>query len=124
MQLPENEVYNYSYDNANNLISQIDPSSNESTSTYDGGNNQIEATDANMQTTASRYFPNGNMDYDTKVISSSDNLLANSSFEKGSSWPENWTKVYEPGKTATYNWEATGKFGGKVVSIKDPTGWA
>ncbi len=124
VELPESQVYDYKYNSSNSLIEESDANSNVSSFDYDSKNNQTESTDPNIQTTASRYFSNGNIDYDTKVISAADNLLANSSFEYGSSWADNWMQNTEPGKTATFNWASTAKFGNKAVSISNPTGWA
>lgn len=60
-------------------------------------------------------------------MSAADNLITNSSIEldaNSDNWPDNWTKITEAGKTATYAWSGTAKFGNKSISITNPTGWA
>ena len=127
VQLPENQNATYEYDNQNNLIKEQDFNQNVSTNDYDGKDNQTEATDSNVQTTASRYDTKGNLLYDTYPMSAADNLLANSSFELDSNndnWPDHWQQFKAPGSTATFAWANISKFGGKSVSISNPTGWA
>lgn len=127
VQLPGGQTSYNTYDSQNNLTQEQDFNSNITSSDYDSKNNQIESTDANVQTTASRYDANGNMDYDTKPMSVADNKLANSSFELDNNtdnWPDNWTQATETGKSATFAWSTTSKFGAKSISISNPTGWA
>jgi len=115
------------YDSSNNPIKETDFNGYISTNDYDSKNNQIEATDANIQTTASRYLSNGNTEYDTKLISAADNLVANSSFETDNdadTWPDHWTRMVQDTKTASFTWSSTAKYGNKAVSISNPTGWA
>ena len=127
VQLPENQLATNTYDNKNNLTTAKDYNSNTSFSTYDTKNNKTEATDPNLQTSATRYNANGNLINNTQVMSAADNFVANSSFEldiNARNWPDNWTQLTEPSKTASYAWSTTTKFGQKSVSISDPTGWA
>ncbi|MGJ3195876.1 DNRLRE domain-containing protein [Peribacillus frigoritolerans] len=127
VQLPENQKGMYSYDNQNNLIKEQDFNENVSTNDYDGNNNQTEATDPNVQTSASRYDSKGNLLYDTHPMSAADNMLANSSFEfdqNSDNWPDNWEQLKDTGSTANFAWSSTSKFGGKGVSISNPTSWA
>jgi RHS repeat-associated protein len=127
VQVPGGQTGYNTYDSQNNLTKEQDFNSNITSSDYDSNNNQTESTDANVQTSASRYAANGNMQYDTKPMSVADNKLANSSFELDNNtdnWPDNWTKATETGKTATFAWSTTSKYGGKSVSISNPTGWA
>jgi len=127
VQLPENQRASNTYDSNNNLITAEDYNSNTSYSGYDAKNNKTEATDPNLQTSATRYAANGNLLNYTNTMSAADNLVANSSFEldnDANNWPDNWTKSTEPGKTATYAWSTTTKFGQKSVSVSNPTGWA
>ncbi|MGM0879095.1 MAG: DNRLRE domain-containing protein [Bacillota bacterium] len=127
VKLPENQTASYTYDSQSNLIKEQDFNSNISTSDYDTKNNQTESTDANVQTSASRYAANGNVEYDTHPMSAADNMITNSGFEIADStgnWADNWTQAIEPGKTATYAWSTTAKYGTKSISISNPTGWA
>lgn len=127
VQLPENQNATYSYDNQNNLIKEQDFNQNVSTNDYDGKNNQTEATDSNVQTSASRYNSKGNLVYNTHPMSAADNMLTNSSFEldrNSDNWPDNWEQLKDSGSTANFSWSSTNKFGGKAVSISNPTSWA
>ncbi|MGE7717885.1 DNRLRE domain-containing protein [Priestia megaterium] len=127
VQLPGGQTSYNTFDSQNNLTQEQDFNSNITSSDYDSNNNLMESTDANTQTSASRYDANGNIEYDTKPISVADNKLANSSFELDSNtdnWPDNWTKATEAGKTASFAWSTTSKFGAKSISISNPTGWA
>lgn len=127
VQLPENQSEIHTYDSQNNRISSRDFNLNTSNFSYDVNNNQTEFTDPYTQSAASSYFPNGNLDYSTNMMAAADNLLANSSFEWDSdsnNWPDNWTQAVESGKTATFAWSGTAKYGNKGVSISNPTGWA
>ncbi|MGD9568538.1 MAG: RHS repeat-associated core domain-containing protein, partial [Sedimentibacter sp.] len=127
VQLPENQSASVSYDSQNNPIENIDFNGNKSNYSYDSDSNQLESTDANIQTSANRYWSNGNLWYSTNIMSAADNLITNSSMELDSnsdSWPDNWTKITESGKTATYAWSGTAKYGNKSISISNPTGWA
>lgn len=124
VQLPEGQNSSIAYDTNNNPIEETDFNGNESSSTFDKDNNELASIDPYLQSTASRYSDNGNMEYDTKTISAADNLVSNSSLENGTSWPESWTQAVESGKTATFNWSDTAKFGNKSISISNPTGWA
>jgi RHS repeat-associated protein len=127
VKLPENQAASYTYDSQSNLIKEQDFNNNISTSDYDTKNNNTESTDANVQTSASRYEANGNVDYDTHPMSTADNQITNSSFEidnNTDNWVDNWTQAIEPGKTATFAWSSTAKFGTKAISISNPTGWA
>ncbi len=126
-QLPENQSEIYTYDGQNNRITSRDFNLNTSKFSYDGSNNETESTDPYTQTTASRYLSNGNLDYSTNMMAAADNLLANSSFEldaDSNSWPDNWTQAVDTGKTATFAWPGTAKYGNKGISISNPTGWA
>ena len=94
---------------------------------YDFQNNNIESIDPFMQTNANRYFSNGNTQYTTAEMSPADNLTPNSSFEfdaNSDNQPDDWTQTKQSGTTATFAWTSTAKFGGKAVSISNPTGWA
>ncbi|TDL76108.1 DNRLRE domain-containing protein [Peribacillus frigoritolerans] len=127
VKLPENQTASYTYDSQSNLIKEQDFNSNISTSDYDTKNNQTESTDANVQTSASRYAANGNVEYDTHPMSAADNQITNSSIEidnNTDNWADNWTQAIEPGKTATFDWSNTAKYGTKAISISNPTGWA
>ncbi|MGD9570034.1 MAG: DUF6531 domain-containing protein [Sedimentibacter sp.] len=127
VQLPENQSASVSYDSQNNPIENIDFNGNTSNYSYDSDSNQLESTDANIQTSANRYWSNGNLWYSTNLMSAADNLITNSSMEldaNSDSWPDNWTKITESGKTATYAWSGTAKYGNKSISISNPTGWA
>lgn len=127
VQLPENQSEINTYDSQNNRITSRDFNLNTSKFSYDGSNNQTEFTDPYTQTAASSYLSNGNLDYSTNMMAAADNLLANSSFEldaEPNSWPDNWTQAVESGKTATFAWSGTAKYGNKGVSISNPTGWA
>ncbi|WP_207671425.1 hypothetical protein [Clostridium thermarum] len=123
VQLPEGQNSTTVYDQRNNPVVQTDFNGYQSINAYDNNNNQLEATDANIQTRASRYFSNGNIDYDTRMISSSDNLISNGNFENGTTWPDKWTSSIENGKTALITWPSTAKYGNKGLSISNPTGW-
>ena len=127
MKLPENQTASYTYDSQNNLVKEQDFNSNVSTSDYDLKNNQTESTDPYVQTSASRFDSRGNLLYETHPMSVADNLLANSSFEldqNSDSWPDNWQQYKAPDSSATFAWSNTSKFGGKSVSISNPTSWA
>lgn len=127
VQYPEGQNSTINYDSNNNPIKETDFNGNESENIFDDKNNQLESIDPYLQTTASRYFVNGNIDYDTKIISAADNLAANSSFEidnDTNNWPDHWTQMVQDTKTATFTWSNTAKYGKKAVSISDPTGWA
>ncbi|HVI42558.1 MAG TPA: DNRLRE domain-containing protein, partial [Anaerovoracaceae bacterium] len=81
--LPENQSASYTYDNGSDLTKGRDFNGNDSSFDYDPDHNQLESTDPNMQTSASRYYNNGNLNgnlwYTTNLMSAADNLLANSS---------------------------------------------
>lgn len=127
VQLPENQNATYSYDSQNNLIKEQDFNQNVSSNDYDSKNNLTEATDPNVQTSASRYDSKGNLLYDTHPMSAADNMLTNSSFEldqNTDNWPDNWEQLKDSGSTANFAWSSTSKFGGKAVSISNPTSWA
>lgn len=124
VQLPEGQSSTTDYDTNNNPVNDTDYNGNESTNIYDSKNNHFETVDPYLQATASRFHTNGNIEYETKSITAADNLAPNSSFEYGTSFADNWTQAVESGKTATFNWSSTAKFGNKSVSITDPTGWA
>ena len=79
---PLNEKYEFSYDSSNNLVQEIDPENRVNNNSYDQSNNQTESTDAYTQTSASRYLPNGNIDYETGLISAGENIVSNSSAER------------------------------------------
>ena len=114
------------YDSNNNPISSTDFNNNTSTSDYDAQGNNVGSTDAQMQTNANRYFSSGITQYTTAQMSAADNLVANSSFEIDSNTdnqPDGWTQTVQSGKTATFAWASTAKFGSKAVSITNPTGW-
>ncbi|WP_240620220.1 DNRLRE domain-containing protein [Peribacillus acanthi] len=124
---PENQTASYTYDSQNNLVKEQDFNNNVSTSDYDTNNKNIESTDANVQTSASRHDSNGNVKYDTHPMSAADNLIANSSYEidqDSNNWPDNWVQEKDKDSTATYSWSNTSKFGGKSVSISNPSSWA
>jgi hypothetical protein len=81
----------------------------------------------NVQTSASAFDTTGNLQYYTNQMSAADNQITNSSFEidaNADNWPDNWTQAIETGKTASFAWSPTAKFGAKAVSISNPTGWA
>ncbi|WP_052948028.1 DNRLRE domain-containing protein [Aneurinibacillus tyrosinisolvens] len=124
--LPGGQTSYDTYDSQNNLVKEQDFNKNISSSDYDAKNNQTESTDANVQTVAQRYNSAGNLLYSTNTMSVADNLVPNSSFEQGTttSWPDNWVQEIETGKTATYGWSSTTKWGKKAISISNPTGWA
>lgn len=127
VQLPENQQAINTYDSQNNLIKEQDFNSNIRSHDYDATNNRTESTDPNVQTVANRYDSVGNLLYFTQPMSAADNLVANSSFEldaNADNWPDNWTQQTESGKTATFAWSTTAKYGAKSVSIANPTGWA
>ncbi|GAE48103.1 DNRLRE domain-containing protein [Mesobacillus boroniphilus] len=127
VQLPESQNSTYEYDSQNNLIKEQDFNQNVSTNDYDKNNNQTESTDPNIQTSASRYDSKGNLLYDTHPMSAADNMLANSSFEldqNSDNWPDSWEQLKDSGSTANFAWSSTNKFGGKAVSISNPTSWA
>ncbi|QCS54135.1 RHS repeat-associated core domain-containing protein [Priestia flexa] len=127
VQLPENQNSTFEYDSQNNLVKEEDFNQNVSTNDYDGNSNQTESTDPNVQTSVSRYDSKGNLLYDTHPMSAADNLLVNPSFEwdeNSDNWADNWEQLKGSGSTATYAWTGSGKFGGKAVSISNPTSWA
>ncbi|WHX59892.1 DNRLRE domain-containing protein [Peribacillus frigoritolerans] len=127
VQLPENQNSTFEYDSQNNLTKEQNFNQNVSSYDYDADNNQTEATDPNVQTSASRYDSKGNLLYDTHPMSAVDNMLANSSFEfdqNSDNWPDNWEQLKDTGSTANFAWSSTSKFGGKGVSIANPTSWA
>jgi RHS repeat-associated protein len=127
VQLPENQSAQYTYDFQNNLIKAQDFNSDVSTFDYDQNNNQTESIDPYAQSVAQRYDSVGNLEYSTYPMSTADNLASNSSFEiddNADNWPDNWTKAIETGKTATFDWTTTSKFGNKAIKISNPTGWA
>ena len=126
-QLPENQSEIIPLDSQNNKTTSRDFNLNTSNFSYNGSNNQTESTDPYTQTAANRYLSNGNLDYSTNMMAAADNLLANSSFEldaDSNNWPDNWTQAVDTGKTATFAWPGTAKYGNKGVSISNPTGWA
>jgi RHS repeat-associated protein len=123
-QLPGSKSESYTYDTSNNLIKAQDFNSNVSSFDYDSRNNNTQSTDPNVQTAAQSYLANGNLDYSTNPMSAADNLITNSSFEKGVNWPDNWVQSTEAGKTASYAWSTASKFGPKSVQISNPTGLA
>ncbi|MGE7595636.1 DNRLRE domain-containing protein [Peribacillus frigoritolerans] len=127
VQMPENQNSTFEYDSQNNLTKEQDFNQNVSSYDYDGDNNQTESTDPNVQTSASRYDSKGNLLYDTHPMSAADNRLANSSFEfdqNSDNWPDNWEQLKDTGSSANFAWSSTSKFGGKGVSISNPTSWA
>jgi len=127
VQLPGNQNSTFEYDSKNNLIKEQDFNQNLSINDYDKNNNQTEATDPSVQTSASRYDTQGNLLYSTHPMSAADNMLANSGFEvdnSGDNWPDNWEQLKDTGSTANFAWSNTSKFGGKAVSISNPTSWA
>jgi YD repeat-containing protein len=127
VQMPENQNSTFEYDSQNNLTKEQDFNQNVSSYDYDGENNQTEATDPNVQTSASRYDSKGNLLYYTHPMSAADNMLANSSYEwdqNSDNWPDNWEQLKALGSTATFAWTNNSKFGGKAVSISNPTSWA
>lgn len=127
VQLPEQQQANFSYNGQNDLIRAEDFKSNVDQFGYDGQRNETEATDPYSQTVSSRYESNGNMKYTTHAMSVADNLVQNSGFEtdeNSDGWPDLWTKAVEPTKTAAFSYSAVSKFGGKSISIANPTGWA
>lgn len=127
VELPENQNATFEYDSQNNLTKEQDFNQNVSSYDYDGDNNQTESTDPNVQTTARRYDTKGNLLYDTNAMSAADNMITNSSFEldqNSDNWSDNWEQLKDSGSTANFAWSSTSKFGGKAVSISNPTSWA
>jgi YD repeat-containing protein len=122
--LPGNQKAYYTFDNQNNLITEQDYNANIELHDYDAKNNNTESIDPYVQSVSKRYNSVGNLLYQTNPISVSDNLLPNSSFEYGSTWPDFWTQAVQSGKTAQFTWATISKFGNRSVSISNPTGWA
>ncbi len=123
---PENQIANYTYDSQNNLTQVNDFNNNITGFDYNANNNLTDIIDSNIQATASRYFSNGNTAYDTLAMSTTNNLIPNSSFEifDSNNNASYWTKVTETGKTATFTLVNNPKFGLKSYSISNTTGWA
>ncbi|MBS3989210.1 MAG: hypothetical protein KGZ44_04625 [Dethiobacter sp.] len=116
---PLNQTHTHSYDNKNNLVETIDPNNNVSNNHYDNNSNNIESLDAYTQAKATRYFSNGNIDYDTGLISSSENLLINPSLERFASGVlEGWT--YAAG-SATALWDTIRRSGNRSISFTNVT---
>ncbi|WLR51865.1 DNRLRE domain-containing protein [Bacillus tianshenii] len=127
VQLPESESAQYTYDNENNLTKAEDFKNNVSSFDYDNNRNQTEAIDPYTQSVSKRYNSVGNLKYKTYPMSVADNLIVNSSYEldaDADNWPDNWYQVTQSGTTATYDWNATSKFGEKALRISNSTGYA
>ncbi|NMD72144.1 RHS repeat protein [Bacillus sp. DNRA2] len=122
--LPENQKAYNTFDNQNNLISEQDYNQNIEQHDYDVKNNNTESIDPYVQSVSKRYNSLGNLLYQTNPMSVADNLLPNSGFEYGTTWPDFWTQVVQSGKTAQFAWSTITKFGNRSVSISNPTGWA
>lgn len=120
----ENQQAYYTFDNQNNLIKEQDFNKNIELHDYDVKNNETEAIDPYVQSVSKRHDSVGNLLYQTNPMSVSDNLLPNSGFEYGATWPDYWTQGIEYGKTAQFAWSNTSKFGNRSISISNPTGWA
>ncbi|MGZ4134515.1 MAG: DNRLRE domain-containing protein, partial [Tumebacillaceae bacterium] len=126
-QLPDNQVATYTYDAKNNMATATDFNNNVNQFAYDARNNQTEAVDPRAQAISSRYTSNGTLSYTAQPMAAADNYVSNSSFEldtNSDNWPDHWVQATETGKTATFAWSTTSRFGGKSVTITNPTGWA
>jgi len=122
--LPQNQKAYYSFDTQNNLITEQDFNQNIEAYDYDIKNNETESIDPYVQSVSKRYDSVGNLLYQTNPMSVSDNLLPNSSFEYGATWPDYWQQRIQSGGTTQFAWVSTAKFGNRSVSISNPTGWA
>ncbi|MEH6908907.1 DNRLRE domain-containing protein, partial [Neobacillus drentensis] len=122
--LPENQMAYYTFDNQNNLITEQDFNQNKEVHDYDVKNNETESIDPYVQSVSKRYDTVGNLLYQTNPMSVSDNLLPNSGFEYGATWPDYWKQGVEYGRTAQFAWATNAKFGTRSISISNPTGWA
>lgn len=94
---------------------------------YNQYNNNTDDTDAYTQTSADRYLDNGNVEYTTAPMSAGENLATNNSAEidaNADSWPDEWNKYQETGKSAYFYWSTTSKFGDHSLGTGDTTGWA
>ena len=123
---PLGDTYTYDYDTKNNLKQAVDPNSNVSSNHYDNQSNNIESLDAYTQAKATRYFANGNTDYDTALISASENLAVNHSFEPfnySTGTLENWNVVLPSTGSATVFWNTVRRSGDRSVSVGDVSEW-
>lgn len=126
-QLPTQETAYYTYDDATNLMKLQDYKDTVATFDYNAENNQTEAIDPYVQSVAKRYDAYGNLIYFSHPMSTADDLIANSNFERATAagtWPESWTTAVEPGQSAVYDWANIGVYGNRSLSISNPTGWA
>ncbi|WP_251032309.1 RHS repeat domain-containing protein [Mesobacillus foraminis] len=116
VKLPENQSSYFTFDDENNLIREQDPNENISDFDYDENSNQTEKIDSYQQSIAQRYDSYGNVVNVTHPLSVTDNQLDNSNFEfdqDKDNWPDHWTKAPESGKTASFAWETSPKYGKK-----------
>jgi RHS repeat-associated protein len=86
--------------------------------------NETESVDPYNQSVSKRYNSVGNLLYQTNPMSVSDNLLPNSSFEYGGTWPDDWKQYVATGQTAQFAWASIGKYGNRSISISNPTSLA
>jgi len=124
---PLSQQSGYTYDSRNNLVLTTDPNNNSISFSYDAKNNNTEITDPYRQTAATWYDLYGNTTSQTNVLPANSNILVNQSFERDANadnWPDDWNKVTEPGKNATFGWSTVALSGARSVSIVNPTGWA
>jgi YD repeat-containing protein len=111
---PLGHTYTYDYDSQNNLAQTTDPENNISSNHYDKQSNNIESIDNYTQSRASRYFENGNIMYDTTLMSAAANSLPNPGFERqGESW--NIT-------AGNVDFTAAGRTGNRSARVTDPAG--
>jgi len=117
----------YSYDSSNNLTTVNYPESTSLSFSYDTKNNNTGMTDSYLQTVDLKYDSYGNNTSQTNTIPANQNSIINQSFERDAnsdSWPDDWDRFIESGKTATFSWSTTALYGPRSASIDNPTGTA
>ncbi|MBS3902641.1 MAG: DNRLRE domain-containing protein [Dethiobacter sp.] len=121
---PLNQQHIYSYDSNNNLKQTVDPNQNVASDYYDKRSNNVESLDTYTQSKASRYFSNGNIDYDTALISAAENLVTNPGLERLnlSGAVDQWV-VYKPSGSAAISWSTVPRSGDRSISVANPAVW-
>ena len=128
-------TFSYKNDNDPNnqnsdLVSSKDGNANDPTSkaysstsgqfNYDAKRNEISSQDA-IATSQGKSFNQGNVTSETTSMGAADNLMDNSGFERGTSWPESWNPATIIG-SATVTWGNTAYTGQKGIAVSNVSG--
>jgi RHS repeat-associated protein len=126
----KNQTVTFSYDKLNRIKTKTDPDNKQVVYNYDNpaaGIYGIGRLRQIIDPSGSTGFAYDNMGRTRRVDklfseNGTTNLLPNSGFETGGSWPDNWTRN---GAAATFAWDGVVKrSGAKSISIANPTATA